>query len=293
MEAAICTLVNEFKVYAGKDGSSSTLSKDEFHNLVTSQLPNYVKNANDPGVIDRLMGSLDKNNDGELTFTEFWELLGKLACKQGGFKRRVMEAAIQTMVKVYLKSSKGKENLGNKEFHNLVKTQLSNILSDTDSKEAVKKMGQGLDSNQDGKVGFEEYLKLVGYLAVSLSEQRNLGGEEPAQNSASGQVAQNTHNNEENKPEATAEAKEEAKPEANEGVKAASTAEVKVEVKTDGKVEDVKAEVGAQPQAAAAVEVVVKDEKKVEITEHMEDAAEKLAAAVDANVEKKTEEGTS
>ncbi|XP_067354362.1 S100 calcium binding protein U [Channa argus] len=204
-----------------------------------------------------------------------------------------MEAAIQTMVKVYLKSSKGKENLGNKEFHNLVKTQLSNILSDTDSKEAVKKMGQGLDSNQDGKVGFEEYLKLVGYLAVSLSEQRNLGGEEPAQNSASGQVAQNTHNNEENKPEATAEAKEEAKPEANEGVKAASTAEVKVEVKTDGKVEDVKAEVGAQPQAAAAVEVVVKDEKKVEITEHMEDAAEKLAAAVDANVEKKTEEGTS
>lgn len=43
MEAAICTLVAQFKTFAGKDGSSSTLSKEEFHNLVTSQLPNFVK----------------------------------------------------------------------------------------------------------------------------------------------------------------------------------------------------------------------------------------------------------
>ncbi|XP_074470232.1 protein S100-A13-like [Sebastes fasciatus] len=87
MEAAICTLVTHFKNYAGKDGSSSTLSKDEFQNLVTSQLPNYVKNASDPGAIEQLMGSLDENNDGELTFSEFWQLIGKLASKQGGFSQ--------------------------------------------------------------------------------------------------------------------------------------------------------------------------------------------------------------
>lgn len=40
-----------------------------------------------------------------------------------------MEAAIQTMVKVFLKSTKGKESLGKKEFQHLVKSQLSNILS--------------------------------------------------------------------------------------------------------------------------------------------------------------------
>lgn len=40
MEAAICTLVTEFKSYAGNDGH---LSKQEFQNLVTSQLPTYVK----------------------------------------------------------------------------------------------------------------------------------------------------------------------------------------------------------------------------------------------------------
>ncbi|XP_041664094.1 protein S100-A11 [Cheilinus undulatus] len=85
MEDAICTLVTQFKTYAGKDGSSSTLSKDEFQNLVISQLPNYVKNASDPKVVEELMGSLDENNDGELTFSEFWQLIGTLASKQGGF----------------------------------------------------------------------------------------------------------------------------------------------------------------------------------------------------------------
>lgn len=43
MEAAINTIVSQFKVFAGHDASSNTLSKDEFHKLVTSQLPNFVK----------------------------------------------------------------------------------------------------------------------------------------------------------------------------------------------------------------------------------------------------------
>lgn len=43
MEAAISTLVAEFKRYADKDGCSGSLSKEEFQKLVASQLPNYVK----------------------------------------------------------------------------------------------------------------------------------------------------------------------------------------------------------------------------------------------------------
>lgn len=31
------------------------------------------------------MSSLDQNADGELTFCEFWQLIGKLAGKQGGY----------------------------------------------------------------------------------------------------------------------------------------------------------------------------------------------------------------
>ncbi|KAL0962547.1 hypothetical protein UPYG_G00341550 [Umbra pygmaea] len=83
-----------------------------------------------------------------------------------------MESAIQTVVNVFLKSSKGKENLGGNDFQKLVKSQLHNILTDTDSSTAVKEMQQGLDDNQDGKVSFNEYMKLVGYMATTLSEQR-------------------------------------------------------------------------------------------------------------------------
>ncbi|KAG5856439.1 protein S100-A11-like [Anguilla rostrata] len=87
MESAISTLVSQFKTFAGKDGSSDTLSKEEFRSLVTSQLPTFVKNSSDPAVIDQLMGSLDENNDGELTFLEFWQLIGSLANKHGGFSQ--------------------------------------------------------------------------------------------------------------------------------------------------------------------------------------------------------------
>ncbi|XP_046874551.1 protein S100-A11 [Hypomesus transpacificus] len=85
MEPAINVIVSQFKTFAGKDGSSNTLSKGEFTSLLISQLPNFVKNATDPATVDQLMSSLDENNDGELTFLEFWQLIGKLAGKQGGF----------------------------------------------------------------------------------------------------------------------------------------------------------------------------------------------------------------
>ncbi|XP_029928540.1 protein S100-A11-like [Myripristis murdjan] len=87
MESAIGVLVSQFKAYAGCDGSSDTLSREEFHKLVTSQLPNFVKNAGDPAVIDQLMSSLDENSDGELTFLEFWQLIGRLASQHGGFSQ--------------------------------------------------------------------------------------------------------------------------------------------------------------------------------------------------------------
>lgn len=211
-----------------------------------------------------------------------------------------MESAIQTMVKVFLKSSKGRESLGKKEFQNLVSSQLGNILTDTDSKEAIDNMGKGLDSDQDGKVGFEEFMKLVGYVACSLSEQRSLAKEEPAQNSASAQVAQSVPNKDDQKPNAN----EEAKPEANEEAKPAASAEVKVEADAKAEVKvEAKAEGQTQPEAAkeAAVsataakagEAAVKAEENVEETVKVGETADKLPAAVKEDVEKKTEEATS
>ncbi|XP_024917193.1 protein S100-A11-like isoform X2 [Cynoglossus semilaevis] len=42
MESAINVLVSKFKVYAGSEGSSDTLSRDEFYKLVKAELSNFV-----------------------------------------------------------------------------------------------------------------------------------------------------------------------------------------------------------------------------------------------------------
>ncbi|KAM4600367.1 protein S100-A13-like [Polymixia lowei] len=63
MEAAIGVLVSQFKAYAGRDGSSDFVKRPHCH----------------------LMDSLDENREGELTFLEFWLLIGRLANQHGGF----------------------------------------------------------------------------------------------------------------------------------------------------------------------------------------------------------------
>ncbi|GAA6220655.1 protein S100-A1-like [Lates japonicus] len=83
-----------------------------------------------------------------------------------------MESAIQTVVKTFLTSTRGKENLDGKAFKKLIQNQLGNIMDDTNSSSAIKEMQQGLDENSDGKVSFQEYLTLIGYLANSLSQSK-------------------------------------------------------------------------------------------------------------------------
>ncbi|NP_001297951.1 uncharacterized protein LOC325758 homolog [Esox lucius] len=91
-----------------------------------------------------------------------------------------MESAIKTVVSVYLKSAKGKESLGDKDFQTMVKKQLGNIMTETDSSSAIKEMRKGLDENNDGKVSFQEYMTLIGYLANTLSEEKTAANNAPA-----------------------------------------------------------------------------------------------------------------
>ncbi|KAJ0055091.1 hypothetical protein NL108_009024 [Boleophthalmus pectinirostris] len=206
-----------------------------------------------------------------------------------------MEPAIKTIVDVYLKSSKGKESLGKKEFQTLVKTQLSNILSDTDSKEAINNMAAGLDENHDGNLGFPEYMKLIGYLAISLSEQRALAKEESNQN-ATGQVAQT---------EANAEVKAEPKVEVREELAAAVPAvELNVEapkVEAEG---EVKTEIELPKEETTDVVVttttttVVTEEingevtEVTEVTKVVEEVKEETVKAEDAPAAEEKKEET-
>ncbi|XP_031708857.1 protein S100-A13 [Anarrhichthys ocellatus] len=83
-----------------------------------------------------------------------------------------MEAAIKTVVTTFLTSTRGKENLEGGAFQKLVKKQFGGMMEDATCSSAVKEMQQGLDADNDGKVSFQEYLTLIGYLANSASERK-------------------------------------------------------------------------------------------------------------------------
>uniref|UniRef100_A0A0B8RP84 Protein S100 n=1 Tax=Philothamnus irregularis TaxID=1899461 RepID=A0A0B8RP84_9SAUR len=78
-ERCIESLLAVFHRYAGGDGNSNTLSKKEFKTFMDTELGSFTKNQKDPGVVDRMMKRLDMNNDGQLDFSEFLNLIGGLA----------------------------------------------------------------------------------------------------------------------------------------------------------------------------------------------------------------------
>ncbi|XP_016133454.1 translation initiation factor IF-2-like isoform X1 [Sinocyclocheilus grahami] len=163
-----------------------------------------------------------------------------------------MEAAIKTVVSVFLKSSKGKENLGGKEFQSLVKGQLKNILTGSEDNEAVKNMRQQLDNNQDGKVGFQEYMNLIGYLAQTLSEQRSL--EKETQPESSTQETQ-----------AEVVANAQAEPAANAQAEPAANAQAEPPKAEPQAAKEVEKEDEPVTEEAAAEEQKPEEEKKTDV----------------------------
>ncbi|KAJ8267804.1 hypothetical protein COCON_G00129760 [Conger conger] len=129
MESAISALVSHFKAFAGKDGSSASLSREEFCSLVTAQLPTFVKNSTEDIPQTSSLASL-------------------LAQRESIIYAGLMESAIETVVEVYLKFAGTKENLSLNAFQRMVKKQLGNIMTDTDSSGAIKEMRQGLEHDK-------------------------------------------------------------------------------------------------------------------------------------------------
>ncbi|KAL8184597.1 UNVERIFIED_CONTAM: hypothetical protein K2H54_021516 [Gekko kuhli] len=74
LEKALATLVYTFHKYSGKEGDKFTLSKMELKEL----------KLKDSG-IDKLMGTLDKNNDDEIDFKEYTGFLSALCMTYNDF----------------------------------------------------------------------------------------------------------------------------------------------------------------------------------------------------------------
>ncbi|XP_033049022.1 protein S100-A11-like [Trachypithecus francoisi] len=73
------SLIALFQRYAGKGGYNCILSKMEFLSFMNTELAAFTKNQKDPSVLDHIMKKLDTNNDGQLDFSEFLNLIGGLA----------------------------------------------------------------------------------------------------------------------------------------------------------------------------------------------------------------------
>lgn len=109
LENAMQLLIQTFHKYSGNEGDKYTLSRAELKEMLTTELGNYLgvrwrmymmgilllyirngsspclcflsshmQNAQDKEAVDKVMGDLDSNNDGEVDFTEFIILVGAL-----------------------------------------------------------------------------------------------------------------------------------------------------------------------------------------------------------------------
>ncbi|XP_019948331.2 S100 calcium binding protein T [Paralichthys olivaceus] len=78
LENAMQLMIQTFHKYSGNEGDKYTLSRTELKEMLNSELGNYLGNAQDKEAVDKVMGDLDSNNDGEVDFTEFIILVGAL-----------------------------------------------------------------------------------------------------------------------------------------------------------------------------------------------------------------------
>uniref|UniRef100_A0A8C4YXA9 S100 calcium binding protein T n=1 Tax=Gadus morhua TaxID=8049 RepID=A0A8C4YXA9_GADMO len=78
LETAMQLMIQTFHKYSGDEGDKYTLSRAELKEMLTTELGNYLGNAQDKEAVDKVMGDLDSNGDGEVDFTEFIILVGAL-----------------------------------------------------------------------------------------------------------------------------------------------------------------------------------------------------------------------
>ncbi|XP_063312058.1 protein S100-A13-like [Pelobates fuscus] len=75
VEKAIFTIIQCFHVHAQAEGKRDSLSMAEFNKLVAKEFQRQMKGVS----IEEKMKELDINKDNELTFTEYWKLVGDIA----------------------------------------------------------------------------------------------------------------------------------------------------------------------------------------------------------------------
>ncbi|XP_063173263.1 uncharacterized protein LOC134506831 [Candoia aspera] len=199
LEKALATLVYTFHRYSGKEGNKFTLSKQELKELVKKELALGEK-MKDRG-IDKLMETLDKNNDDEIDFKEYTGFLSALCMSYNEFFQqdakiweefgdrrgqgpssppqrksffgksptmaKPLDQAVCFMVATFHKYSGkdgDKSTLSKKELKELIVKELTigPKLHDSD----IQQLMEDLDRNKDEVVNFQEYAAFLGAMAM-------------------------------------------------------------------------------------------------------------------------------
>ncbi|KAM3917919.1 protein S100-A16-like [Leptodactylus fuscus] len=85
LESALETLVHKFYDYGKKHGKHDKINEKEFREMVVQELPHILTNTQSTVAIHQLVESLDMEQDGNISFDDYWTLIGKIGemlCKQ-------------------------------------------------------------------------------------------------------------------------------------------------------------------------------------------------------------------
>uniref|UniRef100_UPI00398F4206 protein S100-A1-like n=1 Tax=Pristiophorus japonicus TaxID=55135 RepID=UPI00398F4206 len=84
LECVMATIMGLFHKYAGEQGDKNKLNRNEFKTLINKQLPGMMKNIHDPAGLDKIMKSLDHDQDDEVDFAEFVTMVATitLCCQE-------------------------------------------------------------------------------------------------------------------------------------------------------------------------------------------------------------------
>ncbi|KAM6435655.1 protein S100-A16 isoform 1-T1 [Liasis olivaceus] len=82
LEWAIQTLVKNYDKYAGKGcccRKRRGIRKCDFRKMLKRELNHMLTDTKNKQAADKLIGDLDENQDGEINFDEYWNLIGGIA----------------------------------------------------------------------------------------------------------------------------------------------------------------------------------------------------------------------
>ncbi|XP_078526885.1 protein S100-A16-like isoform X1 [Lissotriton helveticus] len=78
LERSIEVLVKNFYLYAGK---KEKMNRRDFRKMVGAELSHILTNTQSKEGADKLIKSLDANDDGKISFEEYWTLVSEIAKK--------------------------------------------------------------------------------------------------------------------------------------------------------------------------------------------------------------------